>query len=52
MNARDHLAALLGPAALDELDACIAAAPALPDTVRAELAAAAAADLAPETQVA
>lgn len=39
MNARDRLAELLGPQALIELDECVAAAPPLPDAVRAELAA-------------
>jgi hypothetical protein len=52
MTARDHLAALLGTAALDELDACVDAAPPLPEAVRTELAAVMAAELATEPQVA
>jgi hypothetical protein len=52
VTARDHLAQLLGPAALDELDADVAAAPPLPDTAASELAAVMAAELAPEPQVA
>lgn len=49
MNSRDQLAALLGPQALVELDACVATAPPLTDTVRAELVAVLA-ELEPRTE--
>lgn len=52
MNARERLAALLGPEALDELDACVATAPPLSTTAATELAAVIAAELAPEPQAA
>lgn len=45
MTARDRLAQLLGPQALLELDVDVAAAPPLPDRVRAELMAVAATEL-------